>query len=250
MFITFDSKFASSQVAPVPLVIIPILCLLVFVILPMAVLLLYPFKIFQRCLTYCRLDRPGLHAILDAYQGCFKNSATDGRERRYFAGFFLLFRFFYSLSVFFLSLLLDSSPWSFTTIPGACLSFLLAGLVLILRPYRKTAHNVIDFLTLLLMTLFAASSFLPILSYFILIGPIFLPFLVLIVYFFYRMFKPCCCANKKESIHNSSSVIDYNPSDPYDQQPLLPPTTTVVELSDYDEDDEYPDRMVHPDEYT
>ena len=95
MFITFDSKFGSSQVAPVPLVIIPILCLLVFVILPMAVLLLYPFKIFQRCLTCCRLDRPCLHALVDAYQGCFKNSATDGRDGRYFAGLYLLFRFFY-----------------------------------------------------------------------------------------------------------------------------------------------------------
>ena len=27
------------------------------------------------------------------------------------------------------------------------------------------------------------------------------------------------------------------------QQPLLSPTTTVVALSDYDEDDEYPDPM-------
>ena len=93
-----------SPVFPVPLVVIPILCLLVFVILPMAVLLLYPFKIFQRCLTCCRLDRPGLHALVDAYQGCFKNSATDGSEGRYFAGIYLLFRFCYvAIFVFFLS---------------------------------------------------------------------------------------------------------------------------------------------------
>ena len=30
---------------------------------------------------------------MDAYQGCFKNSATDGSEGRYFAGIYLLFRF-------------------------------------------------------------------------------------------------------------------------------------------------------------
>ena len=247
MLITFDGVFGSSQVAPVPLVIIPILCLLVFVILPMAVLLLYPFKIFQRCLTCCRLDRPGLHALVDAYQGCFKNSATDGCERRYFAGFYLLFRFFFVLLVFFLSLRLESSPLSFTIIPGAFLSFLLVGLVLILRPYRKTAHNIIDFLTLLLMIVFAGTSITLIISTYVTLGPLFLPFLVLIVYLFYLMFKPCCCANKKESIHNSSSDNDNNSSDPYYQQPLIPPTTTVVELSDYAE---YPDRMVHPDEYT
>ena len=110
MLITFDGVFGSSQVAPVPLVIIPILCLLVFVILPMAILLLYPFKIFQRCLTCCRLDRPGLHALMDAYQGCFKNSATDGSERRYFVGLYLLFRFFYvSILVFSLNPVFISS---------------------------------------------------------------------------------------------------------------------------------------------
>ena len=112
LFIAFDSIFASSQIFPVPLVIIPILCLLVFVILPMAVLLLYPFKIFQRCLTCCKLDRPGLHALVDAYQGCFKNSATDGSEGRYFAGIYLLFRFCYVILFLFsvLFLLTVSHP--------------------------------------------------------------------------------------------------------------------------------------------
>ena len=37
-------------------------------------------QIFQRCLG-CKLDRPGLHALVDAYQGCFKNDATDGSEK-------------------------------------------------------------------------------------------------------------------------------------------------------------------------
>ena len=145
MLITFDGVFASSQVAPVPLVIIPILCLLVFVILPMAVLLLYPFKIFQQCLTCCRLDRPGLHALVDAYQGCFKNSATDGREGRYFVGLFLLFRFFYVAvlvfplnPVFITSWAHQDNLW-ILALPasGACLSFVFAGLVLLLRPYKK-----------------------------------------------------------------------------------------------------------------
>ena len=47
-------------------------------------------------------------------------------------------------------------------------------------------------------------------------------------------------------MHDPSSDDMDSPSE---QQPLVPPTTTVVGLSDYDEDDEYPDRMVHPDGY-
>ena len=75
--------------------VLAILCLLVFVVTPTIVLLFYHLKSFQRCLTRCKLDRPGLHALVDAYQGCFKNSATDGSERRFFAGIYLLFRFCY-----------------------------------------------------------------------------------------------------------------------------------------------------------
>ena len=106
-FITIDRVLSSSPLlslaSTIILATVGTLCLLVFVVLPMMVVLLYPFKTFQRCLTCCRLDRPGLHALVDAYQGCFKNSATDGSEMRYFAGIYLLFRFCY-VAIFVFSL--------------------------------------------------------------------------------------------------------------------------------------------------
>ena len=257
MFITFDSKFASSQVAPVPLVIIPILCLLVFVILPMAVLLLYPLKIFQRCLTCCRLDRPGLHALVDAYQGCFKNSATDGREGRYFAGLFLLFRFCYVTALVFPLNPIFTPDWLqenaylwILALPSsaACLSFVMAGLVLILQPYKKTSHNVIDFLTLFWMALYGA---LAVMSFYV-IACMFLPFLVLVVYFMYRLIKCCCCkcCSLTQNVRNSLRDDENNPSVPLERQPLLKPTTTEVKFADYVEDDVYPDRIVNPGGYT
>ena len=127
-----------------------VLCLLVFVVPLMVLLLFYHLKIFQQCLTWCKLDRPGLHALVDAYQGCFKNSATDGKERRYFAGLYLLFRFCYLSFVVLPFTLLEQMPSfkilyikyfplgvSFTFLPlsvsEACLSFLMAGLVVILQ---------------------------------------------------------------------------------------------------------------------
>ena len=258
MLITFDSKFGSSQVAPVPLVIIPILCLLVFVILPMAVLLLYPFKIFQQCLTYYRLDRPGLHALVDAYQGCFKNSATDGTERRYFTGLYLLFRFSYiavlvfSISIAYSAIKQDQLFTLVLPLSGASLSFVMAGLVLILRPYKKTIHNIIDFLTLFLMTLLAALSatYIDSIFHFLNICLFYLPFLCLVVYVIYHMLKCCCCACVTQNAFRNSS--HNNPSESSEQRPLLIPpiTRTVVGIGDYDEDDDYPDRMVHPDGYT
>ena len=254
MFITFDSIFASSKLAPLPLVVIPILCLLVFVIFPMSVLLLYPFKIFQRCLTCCRLDRPGLYALVDAYQGCFKNSATDGSEGRYFAGLYLLFRFCYAIAILVISLSPSLRNQSLALqLSGACLSFLLAGLVLILRPYKKTAHNTIDFLTLFLMALLAAlSSSVPLLpgsdtfKNYIIANPMYLPFLILVGYLIYRLFKCCCCACVTRNAHQSSDDDENNPTE---QPPLLIPTTEVG-IGDYVQDDVYPDRIVNPGGYT
>ena len=256
MLITFDYKFASSQVAPVRLVIIPILCLLVFVILPMAVLLLYPFKIFQRCLTCCRLDKPGLHALVDAYQGCFKNSAMDGREGRYFAGLFLLFRFGHVTALVFALNPVFTVSWSQLNpylwrlaLPSAaaCLSFVLAGLILLLQPYKKTSHNVIDFLTLFWMALCGA---LAVMSFYVM-GCLFLPFLVLVVYFMYRLIKCCCgkCCCLTQNVRNSLRNNENNPSVPLERQPLLNPTTTEVKFADYVEDDVYP-RIVDPGGYT
>ena len=44
--------------------IVAVLCLLVFVVPPILVLLFYHLKIFQQCrLTWCKLDRPGLHVL-------------------------------------------------------------------------------------------------------------------------------------------------------------------------------------------
>ena len=251
MFITFDGVFGSSQVAPVPLVILPILCLLVFVILQMTILLLYPFKIFQRCLASCRFDRPGLHALVDAYQGCFKNSVSDGREGRYFAGLYLLFRFLYvaillfSLNpVFITSWAHQDNVWIVALpLSGAGLSFVFAGLVLLLRPYKKTSHNVIDFLTLFWMTVVGGVG---VFGSFLLAPILILPFLIWLCYLIYRVIKYCrCCARR--NMHNSSCDDVDIPYTPIQQQkmPPVPPTNTVVGLGDYAEDD----RIVHPNGY-
>ena len=124
----------------------------------------------------------------------------------------------------------------------------MAGLVLILRPYKKTIYNIIDFLTLFLMTLLAALSvtYIDFIFSIFIVCLFYLPFLCLIVYLIYHMLKCCACQSAfRKSTHNK-------PSEASEQQPLLiPPTTrTVVGLGDYAEDDEYPDRMVHPDGYT
>ena len=164
-FIIIDAQSPSpleTMLVHVVLGAVAVLCLLVFVVLPMAVLFLYHLKIFQRFLTWCSLDRPGLHALVDAYQGCFKNSATDDRERRYFAGIHLLFRFCFIASfIVFQSPIIFRQQNLYLTSLGTyevCLSAVMVGLVLILQPYKQITHNIIDFLMMFFMAVIGGAS--------------------------------------------------------------------------------------------
>ena len=160
--------------------VLAILCLLVFVVTPTIILLFYHLKSFHRCLTRCKLDRPGLHALVDAYQGCFKNSATDGSERRYFAGIFLLFRFCY---VTFFMIPFDI----FIIIVAACVSGLMLLMIIILRPYKSIAHNFTNFMAgIVLFVCVFGIAFPP-----VFIPILFIPFLALCSYLTYRLLKPC-----------------------------------------------------------
>ena len=258
----------------VALAVLAVLCLLVFVVIPMAVLLLYHLKIFRRCLTCCKLDRPGLHAVVDAYQGCFKNSATDGSERRYFAGIYLLFRFcFITVVVLLLGFELPTYSDYYNTYAGiasivigptgAGLSLLMEGLVAILRPYKRPAHNIIDFLLLFIMTVisvinitqgvihtsFEYQSFDSQPYLYAKLSLLYVPFFVLLIFSIYCVLKFFCCACVIRA--KQWMVIHYRDkgnTSSSEHRPLLNlVTTTEVVLDDYTEDGySYADRIRNP----
>ena len=138
----------------------------------------------------------------------------------------------------------------------ACLSFVMAGLVVIMRPYKKIAHNVLDFLIFFSLTVIGATSFTGTVTYILTVfGPIYLPFVVIFCYVLYRLLKHWCCACvalQRGNIHHAIPGNEAGHSLPTEHQPLLnpkPPTTSVVTLNDYDEDDGYADRMINPSRY-
>ena len=256
------------------LVVLATVSLLAFVFPLMTILLFYHLKIFQRCLTCCKLNRPGLHALVDAYQGCFKNSATDGSERRYFAGLYLFFRFLYLVAVAIVTIinayLFVFTPSYFfiymTILPiEGCMGFLTAGIVVILRPYKKTSHNVIDFLILFFLTLIPLLSLLDTtfiahppfyynndtLNFMLFRNVIFLPLLIFLFYLIYRLIKWCCtnmtcpckCKTVRKPSPDGASLSERTPL-------VTPPTTTEVALDDdYIQDDLYADRILNPGGY-
>ena len=219
--------------------VLAILCLLVFVVTPTIVLLFYHLKCFQRCLTRYKLDGPGLHALVDAYQGCFKNSETDGSERRYFAGIYLLFRFFY------VAVIVAPITGRLLLVTEICLSFVLAIMIILFRPYKQVFYSFTNFIFvffLLLLSIFYYVLLIDGLTGFCIM---FIPFLGLCLYITYRLLKPCClqilCKNKTER-----NAVDEEPDQ--EQAPLIVPVTTVS-VNDFVADSMYADRILNPSEY-
>ena len=217
--------------------VLAILCLLVFVVTPTIVLLFYHLKCFQRCLTRCKLDRPGLHALVDAYQGCFKNSETDGSERRYYAGIYLLFRFCY-VAFFIAPFITDPLVMMIFT---ACLSGFMILLIIILQPYKSIVHNIISFMTMIVLFTYAFGVNSPKIIY-----TVYIPFLVLCLYIMYRLLNFCCLRIICKNTHGRNLANEQQPNqNNQEQAPLIVP----VSINDYVPDDLYADRILNPDEY-
>ena len=273
IFITFGLQVQENtlDVWIIVLVVLATLSILLFVFPMMVIFLFYHLKTFQRCLTCCKLDRPGLHALVDAYQGCFLNIATDGSERRFFAGAYLSFRFFYNIVVTVVvvimkNMLIEQSISLFNTFALICalvelsMAFIMAGMVLILRPYKKVVHNVIDFMIFLFMCPISFLSYLNILDIDTIINIfsntrlvllrniIFLPFLIFSFVILCKLLKYCC--TKRSVARQPPPDDERNP--PSECTPLVTtaPTTTEVTLDDdYTEDSFYADRTVNPRRY-
>ena len=74
-----------------PYGIIGTFVLLAFVVLPTLVLLLYPFRWFQKLLNLFPVRWYILHTFVDSFQGCYKDGTEPGtRDCRWFASMFFL----------------------------------------------------------------------------------------------------------------------------------------------------------------
>jgi len=77
-----------------PYSIIATAVLFLFVLVPMILLMLYPFKSFQRQLNKCPFHWHILHTFMDSFQGYYKDGTEPGtRDCRWFASMFFLVQF-------------------------------------------------------------------------------------------------------------------------------------------------------------
>ena len=132
---------------PFALPAIFILC--IFAFLPALFLLLYPMKVFQKCLGCCGRRLLALHAFADVFQGCYKNGTNGTRDCRYFAGLYLVFR------IILLPALYGGSIFGFYGEMVSIVCLVTASLLFLLfRPYKENSWlNIWD------STVFSLSAF-------------------------------------------------------------------------------------------
>ena len=131
-----------------PYAVLAITVLLVFTVLPILLLCLYPCRWFQKFLNRYHLRRQALHTFMDTFQGCYKDGTNGTKDCRYFAAIYLIARVAVHLSLVIAS-----------TNNNSCLIALLVIIVLLLsafHPYKKQLFNQMD--TFLLGSMIVALS--------------------------------------------------------------------------------------------
>ncbi len=133
-----------------PYAIVAVFVLLVFNVLPLLLLLLYPLRCFQRCLNRCRLRSLALTTFMDAFQGHYKDGTNGTRDCRYFASMYFVAQLLgYAISICTLSALY----WAMTGLLLAAVSIT----IIVFQPYKSQIQNAISATLLLSFAMFCIS---------------------------------------------------------------------------------------------
>jgi len=134
-----------------PYAIMAIAVLVLFVILPVMLLILYPFRCFQKLLYLLPTHQNVLHTFMDSFQGCYKDGTEQStRDCHWFAAAFFLARFFGTLAG-----ALTQTAGFFLI--GVIILILLLLLLLILQPYKSDYYSESNAVFILLLAMLFTS---------------------------------------------------------------------------------------------
>ena len=239
----YDPSIHYFGPAHLPYAILAIFVLLTFGAIPPILLLLYPFRQFQRCLNrYRLLQSPSLQMFIDTFQGCYKN----GKERC-FAGLYFVFR----VVIFIIYTSAKSDlPLFFTYLVFAYMGMLIV--FVIFQPYKKKFYNCLDVLMIALlllinslmlyeyMRLVSHGSF-PHFSMVATYTLLFLPLTYMVGYVVHQSLIGSACCKKY-------CISKFKRTTP-EGQPLTQSTCTKQRRREVSTSSEIPDRLENPHRY-
>ena len=119
-----------------PFALLALVVLLLAVVLPILLLLVYPFHWFQSLLNKLNLNSHALRTFMDVFQGSFKDGTNGSRDCRFFSAFLLLIGLLQAV-IFSLTLSSFFYPMVNITILVYCI------LLIVFQPYKRKLHNAI-----------------------------------------------------------------------------------------------------------
>ena len=130
-----------------PYAILAITVIIIFTILPILLLCLYPCQCFQKLLNSCRLRCTVLHTFMDAFQGCYKNRTDGSYDRRWFSAVYLITR---------IALHIVTARTHEIIQLLLFITFLLIVIAIftgVVRPYKSYKFNIVDIILILIFAI-------------------------------------------------------------------------------------------------
>ena len=146
--ILYDPSIRFLHSEHIPYVVVACTVLVVFVLLPPLILLLYPTRLFRKCLSCCGFQRWDiLQFLMDIFQGYFKDGTDGTWDYRCISAIYMVLRISSAITCTALALLKTTYEKNIKV--GAGVSHVLIGtLFLLLRPYKTNWMNKVDGLIL------------------------------------------------------------------------------------------------------
>lgn len=130
--------------------------ILAFVLLPTFILILYPTRLFRKCVTCCGQEhcrsQHAFRTFVEKFQGHYKDGTSSSYDFRQISALYFFLRIAFTVGY---SGPTDPSGWLLVTVVFTSVALFIA----MVRPYKKTSHNILDsllmavigFMTLLCM---------------------------------------------------------------------------------------------------
>ena len=219
---------------------IAVCVLVLFIISPTILLILYPTRLFRKCVSCCGFRRwHALHMFVESFQGQYKDGTNGTRDFRMVSALFLILR---------ILILASFHNYSLWVLAGRRITLICAiCFYAIVRPYKMNIGNSVD--VLILASLSTSVLLLLLACYFHLTAPaafyhslvvvllLGVPHMVLILYICYKLVNKLGITEclKRKGRHLKRCVLA-----------IRPPTRALEAETNTGS---LPDRLINPDEY-
>ena len=158
-YLYYDGSLEYFGKEHLPYGILALVVLVVFNILPLLLLCLYPCRCFQTCLNCCRRRyQVSMRTFMDAFHGHYKNGTNGTRDCRWFAALHLTMR-----GSLFLAIAVTVSE--FGLVIFTILALIMLFLTAVFHPYKSRDYNKIDIFLLTTLAFTSLTMIGKILSY-------------------------------------------------------------------------------------